>query len=203
MGRWCSMAKRETQKEKIERLENEIEQLRVALQSSYDREMEKEEEIRGLLRNSEENFKQTSSYLQMQRDLRTLEVSVSLKEKKVKKLEKDLGVLQEKLYQVEDAYRAIVQEKQELETLHQEVLQEKQELLHTYLELMVEVDAMRPVHNARGAGRKSTLSQEEIQKILELREEGYSYKKIGNRMGLSATGIAKIIKREHKKEAEV
>lgn len=188
MGRWWSMAKRETQKEKIERLENEIEQLRVALQSSYDREMEKEEEIRGLLGSSEDSFKQTSSYLQMQRDLTTLEVSVSLKEKKVKKLEKDLGVLQEKLYQVEDAYRAIVQE--------------KQDLLHTYLELMVEVDAMRPVHNARGAGRKSTLSQEEIQKILELREEGYSYKKIGNIMGLSATGIAKIIKREHKKVKE-
>jgi YesN/AraC family two-component response regulator len=50
-------------------------------------------------------------------------------------------------------------------------------------------------HNERGAGRKSRLTEEDVQKILELYRIGVSYRKIAKQMGLSDVYIAKLIKK--------
>lgn len=54
-------------------------------------------------------------------------------------------------------------------------------------------------HNARGAGRKSTLTQEQLQKIHQLYKEGLSYGAIAKEVGVSKTYAYKLIK-EHKDE---
>lgn len=48
-------------------------------------------------------------------------------------------------------------------------------------------------HNERGAGRKSTLTDEKIQKIKELHSQGLSYGKIAKEVGLSKAYVYKLI----------
>jgi len=48
-------------------------------------------------------------------------------------------------------------------------------------------------HNERGAGRKSHLTKEQLEKVEKLRDEGLSYKKIGEAVGISKTYAYKLI----------
>ncbi|WP_461207643.1 helix-turn-helix domain-containing protein [Clostridium sp. DL1XJH146] len=52
------------------------------------------------------------------------------------------------------------------------------------------------IHNARGAGRKSNLTQEQLQKVYELHKQGMSYSKIGEEVGISKAYVCKLIKKQ-------
>jgi YesN/AraC family two-component response regulator len=55
------------------------------------------------------------------------------------------------------------------------------------------------VHNERGAGRKSSLTEEQRQKINELHKQNLSYGKIAKEVGLSKAYVYKLIKKQIKK----
>ncbi len=74
------MAKKETQKEKLARLEQENEQLKKMLQEAYDRETQKENEIRQLLENENNSFENSPDYLQMQKEISSLKIALKTKE---------------------------------------------------------------------------------------------------------------------------
>lgn len=67
-------------------------------------------------------------------------------------------------------------------------LQEKLQQVHT--------QSHTEPHNARGAGRKPVLTDEQRQKILEFHAEGKSLRWIASQIGVTHTAIAKVIKRE-------
>jgi YesN/AraC family two-component response regulator len=50
-------------------------------------------------------------------------------------------------------------------------------------------------HNERGAGRKSTLTQEQLMQVEHLHKQGLSYSKIGEEVGISKTYVYKLIKK--------
>jgi YesN/AraC family two-component response regulator len=52
------------------------------------------------------------------------------------------------------------------------------------------------IHNARGAGRKSNLTQEQLQKVYDLHNQGLSYSKIGQEVGISKAYVFKLIKKQ-------
>lgn len=55
-------------------------------------------------------------------------------------------------------------------------------------------EAPAPVHNARGAGRKQKYDAETAAKAKIMHEDGMSYRKIGNELGLSFSTIARMCK---------
>ena len=66
-----------------------------------------------------------------------------------------------------------------------------QELRVEYLELVKKEEGK--VHNERGAGRKSKLTQEQLDKVNELHKQGLSYNKIGQEVGISKAYVYKLI----------
>jgi len=56
-----------------------------------------------------------------------------------------------------------------------------------------ELSEIKPKHNARGAGRKSTLTEEQVNKIKELHKQGLSYGAIAKEVGFSKAYVYKLI----------
>ena len=54
---------------------------------------------------------------------------------------------------------------------------------------------MRRKYNERGAGRKPKADEKQIKEILKLREQGYSYQKISEKIGLSVGTVFNINKK--------
>lgn len=60
--------------------------------------------------------------------------------------------------------------------------------------------AVNPVHNERGAGRKSKFTEIEISKIIDMREQGQSIRQIAKEFDCSVGLIHKIINEREERE---
>lgn len=79
--------KKETQKEKIERLEQENKKLREELQKSWDRESEQDKVIYTLKNEQDSNFKKSALYEEMEQKIRFLENEIAMKDKRMTRLQ--------------------------------------------------------------------------------------------------------------------
>ena len=157
-----SMAK-ETMKDKIVRLEKEIEELKQQLHLSWEEQEKANRRYYELEEQKEDSFKQTALYKQMER-----EISVSNEFRKT--LEKQLEQEREKIRKQVDKIFAL---QDVIETLQKQV--EKQE------------------HNARGAGRKEKFTGAEIEQIKMMRAGGETIRAIADYMDCSVGLVHKLI----------
>lgn len=151
------MAKKETQKEKLARLEQENEQLKKMLQETYDRETQKENEIRRLLETENNSFENSPDYLQMQKEISSLKIALKTKE------------------------------------INNKHLVDTEKRLREKIQTLLSSEQTRK-HNERGAGRKTRVTQETKEKIVEMRNKGYTMRKIGREVGLSHVWVSKILR---------
>lgn len=79
--------KKETQKEKIERLEQENKKLREELQKSWDRESEQDKVIYTLKDEQDNNFKKSALYEEMKQRIKFLENEIVMKDKRITRLQ--------------------------------------------------------------------------------------------------------------------
>lgn len=69
-------------------------------------------------------------------------------------------------------------------------------LINKYTELenqLAKLQEKEPKHNERGAGRKSSLTDEQIQNVKELHQQGLSYGAIAKKVNLSKPYVYKLI----------
>lgn len=80
-------------------------------------------------------------------------------------------------------------------------------LVNKYTKLEKELEGLqqevKPKHNERGAGRKSTLTQEQLDKVQQLHEQRLSYGVIAKEIGLSKAYVYKLIKKQKVSIGEV
>lgn len=156
------MAK-ETMKDKIVRLEQEIEELKKQLCLAWEELEKSDKRYYELEEHTEEQFKKTGLY---------------------KQLEKEIGVLSE--------FRKTLERQLEQE---QEI---RSKQVETILELQNEIEilqkqAPKQEHNARGAGRKAKFTGAEIEQIKMMRAGDKTIREIAEYMNCSAGLVHKII----------
>lgn len=133
--------KKETQKEKIARLEHEVESLKATIANYEVLINQKCKQINKLMDNGEDSFKNSQTYMQM----------------------KDrIGLL---------------------EALHEADMR------------LSDIRNAKP-HNERHAGRKPTITQDEITLMETYRAQGMTYKAIGEKTGYSHTAVFNCLKRK-------
>ena len=93
---------KETMKQKIERLEKEVTELRKQLHESWAREQQQIKEIIKLKDGLEERFKETPLYIQMQRDLDNLKAENALNKRYIATLEEIRGNQAEMILALEE-----------------------------------------------------------------------------------------------------
>lgn len=79
---------------------------------------------------------------------------------------------------------------------------EAKELLSEMKRLYEEAGGTGEIRNSRGAGRKKKYLEETKRKILELRKEGNSIRKIAEETGCSTGYVQKLINEHMHKEAD-
>lgn len=82
----------------------------------------------------------------------------------------------------------------ELEDWKNEYKEKLSQLRKEHLSL-IKKETVKKVHNDRGAGRKSKLTTEQLDIVIELHQKGLSYNKIGQEVGLSKAYVYKLIKK--------
>ena len=87
-----------------------------------------------------------------------------------------------KVISVDNSYNALVTAYNALESEYERVCKELQQM-----------PAKEP-HNARGAGRKPKITQEQRETALKMRAEGMSSRKIAAAIGLSYSTVLRIVK---------
>ncbi|SHH23903.1 hypothetical protein [Clostridium grantii] len=87
-------------------------------------------------------------------------------------------------------------ELQEWEDMYRELKEKITELRADNIALIKKETVVKK-HNERGAGRKSSIEQIQIDKILELHKQELSYSKIGEQVGLSKSYVFKLIKKHN------
>ena len=97
---------KETMKQKIERLEKEVTELRKQLHESWAREQQQIKEIIKLKDGLEERFKETPLYIQMQRDLGNLKAENALNKRYISTLEEIRGKQAEMILELKKNERA-------------------------------------------------------------------------------------------------
>lgn len=93
---------KETMKQKIERLEKEVTELKKQLHESWAREQKQTSEIIRLKDGLEECFKETPLYIQMQRDLENLKAENALNKRYIATLEEIRGNQAEMILALEE-----------------------------------------------------------------------------------------------------
>ena len=154
---------RETQKEKIDRLERELEEKTMQLKNAWD-ELEKlERRLSQIDDKNNQNFKESSLYKQMIQETKRLKEANELYENREKRNSKIRDHQVERINKLQEENRSLKQKCQKL---------------------INDTD----VHNARGAGRKPQ-SQEKTNKIVNkiemLLKQGKKEKEICEVMGIS------------------
>lgn len=96
-------------------------------------------------------------------------------------------------------YEKLKMEYETVKTLCERTLEAYNAIQNDYKALQVELQQIRTQshtepHNARGAGRKPTLSATQRDEVRQLHAEGKSLRQIAAQMGVTHTAIAKILK---------
>ena len=120
-----------------------------------------------------------------------------------RKMQSDSEKDQQTAYiELQTEYEKLKMEYETVKTLCERTLEAHSALQSDYKTLQAELQQAHiqsyytEPHNARGAGRKSVLTNEQRQKILEFHAEGKSLRWIASQIGVTHTAIAKIIKKE-------
>lgn len=69
-------------------------------------------------------------------------------------------------------------------------------LINKCTELEKKLAKTDPKHNERGAGRKRTLTDEQLEKVQELHQQGKSYGAIAKEVGISKAYVYKLINKQ-------
>lgn len=118
-----------------------------------------------------------------------------------RKMQADPEDRQTAYIQLQASYEKLQVEYETIKTLCERTLEAHSALQNDYKTLQAELQQVHTQsrtepHNARGAGRKPVLTDEQRQKILEFHAEGKSLRWIASQIGVTHTAIAKIIKKE-------
>lgn len=169
------MAK-ETQKEKIERLERELEQVMKQRDEVF-------REVSALRRQINVAVEDTDAYKSIvaalqeeQLKVKVAQHSCELTEKMNRQLRNANAELQEKYDTAVTSYNAL---RSDFETLSIESKAKWEETLK----------------NARGAGRKAILSNEMQEEVIDMHRLGMSYRAIANKLDVSFSTVARICQR--------
>lgn len=175
------MAK-ETQKEKIERLERELEQATRQRDEEF-------REVSALRRQINAAVEDTDAYKSIVAALQEEELKVKvarhsseLAEKMNRQLRNANAELQERYDTLAAAYDAL---KSDFEKLNEQVKDSESER----------------TRNSRGAGRKAALSEEQCAKAVRMHELGLSYREIGEELGVSFPVIARACQKATQKNS--
>ena len=165
------MAK-ETQKEKIERLERELEQVTKQRAEVF-------QEVSALRRQINAAVEDTDIYKTLKKELegeqlkvKAVQNTLELTEKMNRELRKANSQLKENYDTVVTSYNAI---KSDFEALSIQFKAERKE----------------PLKNARGAGRKAALSKEVQEEVRDMHKLGMSYRDIAKKIGVSFSVVAR------------
>lgn len=163
---------RETQKEKIERLERENAQLEKRIAEYHKAWAEAESQKDAAIQDTDEYKALEKALAAEQIKVKVAMHSRELADKMNRQLRNKNAELQEKYDTLAAAHDAL---KSDFETLNEQVKASKSE---------------RP-RNSRGAGRKAALSKEQCVKAVRMHELGLSYREIGEELGVSFPVIAR------------
>lgn len=208
------MAK-ETQKAKIERLENELKQANQIIQKLNN-------EISAIIDKADNGFENSSTYKQMKKQIKDLELKLKVSEDSKEhnrrmyesELEKNDELIKE--FQELNNENERLKKKRErkanennLELIDQQlqdardkadkwhkqlfIQQQKNKELEKEIEYLVEKNSIIQKHNDRGAGRKSRFTQSETETIKMYRLQGKTIREIAEMFKCSVGLIHKII----------
>lgn len=159
---------RETQKEKIERLEKELDTANSIIQKLNN-------EISKMIDKADNSFENSSTYKQMSKQIETLTLKV--------KAISDSSEHNRKMYNAELKRNSdLIKEIQQLKNENQQLRNADIYKLNN-----------EKKHNERGAGRKQQILDDERQKIRDYRAEGHTIKEISKIFNRSVGIIHKII----------
>lgn len=165
------MAK-ETQKEKIERLERELEQVTKQRDEVF-------QEVSALRRQINAAVEDTDIYKTLKKELegeqlkvKAVQNTLELTEKMNRELRKANSQLKENYDTVVTSYNAL---RSDFEALSIQFKAERKE----------------PLKNARGAGRKAALSKKVQEEVRDMHRLGMSYRDIAKKIGVSFSVVAR------------
>ena len=81
----------------------------------------------------------------------------------------------------------------QLKDLYEKQKDKNSTLINKCIALENKLSELEPKYNERGAGRKSTLTNEHLQKVRELHQQGLSYGAVAKEVGLSKAYVYKLI----------
>lgn len=168
------MAK-ETQKEKIERLERELEQVTKQRDEVF-------REVSALRRQINAAVEDTDAYKSIVAALQEEQLKVKVAQHSYELTEKMNRQLRNANADLQEKYDAAVTSYAALESDYKQAHEELQHM-----------PAKEP-HNARGAGRKPKITEEQTEIIITMNAQGVSSRKIAKEVGLSPSTVLRIIK---------
>lgn len=175
------MAK-ETQREKIERLERELEQAVKQRDEEFREASALRKQINAAVEDTDAYKSIVAALQEEELKVKVTRHSSELTEKMNRQLHNANAELQEKYDVLSIAYDAL---KSDFEKLNEQVKASKSE---------------KP-KNPRGAGRKAALSEEQRAKAVRMHELGLSYREIGEELGVSFPVIARACQKAIQKNS--
>lgn len=165
------MAK-ETQREKIERLERELEQVTKQRDEVF-------QEMSALRRQVNASVEGTDIYKSLVKQLQEEQLKVKVAQNSRELAEKMNRELRNANSQLKESYNTAVTSyntlKSDFEAFNEQFKAEKKE----------------PIKNARGAGRKAALSKEVQEEVRDMHRLGMSYREIAKKIGVSFSVVAR------------
>lgn len=166
---------RETQKEKIARLEAENEGLKQQLAEYHKAWIEADRQKQASVMESDE-------YRSIEKRLEAETINTAEAQRLYKRESEKREQLRQDYVTLKESYDALVTSYNALESDFKRVCEELQQA------------PMKEPHNARGAGRKPKITQEQRETAFKMHSEGMSSRKIANAIGLSYSTVLRIIR---------
>lgn len=170
---------RETQKEKIERLERELSQAQEVIK-------EQNNKIDSMIDKADNSFENSVTYEQMKKQIEISKQIIKNQDAEIAKLKKQYKE------DLTKAYTETAMLESQIETKEKECSSQIKEL-ERYYTYKLESKGEKKVHNERRAGRKQQILEDERQKIRDYRAEGHTIKEISKIFNRSVGIIHKII----------
>lgn len=165
------MAK-ETQKEKIERLERELEQVTKQRDEVF-------QEVSALRRQVNASVEDTDIYKSLVKQLQDEQLKVKVAQNSRELAEKMNRELRNANSQLKESYDTAVTSYNALKSDYEA------------LSIQFKAERKEPLKNARGAGRKAALSKEVQEEVRDMHKLGMSYREIGKKLGVSFSVVAR------------